>query len=169
MSKPNISYIKPVNDTISLINNFLEGDYFDVKLSEKILNTFSTTNTISYKEVIEYVKKHLNSCKKYSIYRDVFLIKNDTPLQGYELAAMIRYFNICHNDNFILVYNDDIVHIPKKYKDYDKEDIKLYVEQMFKMRLYSFTSKQKINMVVKPMNTIDHIVSIGEPKLSYLH
>lgn len=122
------------NTTQDLVDQFLNGEYFDLQLSRKVINAIDPIDEATYDEVVISVKRILKNTKKED-YCNVMLFTTDVKVSNKEKAVFIRMVNLAHKEaQFFILLNNEIVHHPNYFKKYSQSEIELYVNTVLKHR-----------------------------------
>lgn len=107
--------------------------------SEKVGNIYLT--------LMNQVKKRMIEHQPVLLGNDIFFIQlgQTTKL---EIALMVRYINICHKAQHIVVINDEVVYVPAHFRHRDHEELGRHV----KLNLLKYNDKTK-NKLVKSTKT----------------
>lgn len=100
-----------------------------------------------YLSLMNHAKQRMIDNQPVLLGNDIFFIQlgQTTKL---EIALMVRYINICHKAQHLVVINDEIVYVPDHYRHRDHEELGRHV----KLSLLKHNDKTK-NKLVKSTKT----------------
>lgn len=147
------------NTTQDLVEQFLNGEYFDIQLSRKIINTIDPVDETTYDEVVTSVKRILRATKKED-FCNVMLFTTDVKVSNKEKAVFIRMVNLAHKEAqcFILL-NNEIVHYPNYFKKYSQSEIEMYISTILKHRekeQFKLKLKTTIRNLFSPFRKVEN-------------
>ena len=117
------------NGTKTLVDQFMDGDDFDPRLSKTVLNTIDRVDDQSYEDVLKKVKTILSGSKRED-YQNLFMIEVKQTLSIKEKAVLIRFINLCHKERkFFILLNNELVYFPSEYQGYDLSELHDYVNK----------------------------------------
>ena len=120
------------NDTKQLVDQFLDGESFDIRLSTTILNTIDRVDNSQYEEVVNKVKNILSISKKDS-YRNIYFVEVVEELSKKEKAVLIRFINLVYKERkFFIILNRELIHFPTEYQKYDISELHSYLESQLR-------------------------------------
>jgi len=132
------------NTTQDLVEQFLNGEYFDLQLSRKVINTIDPIDESTYDEVVMSVKRILKSTKKED-FCNLMLFTTDVTVSNKEKAVFIRIINLSHKEaQYFIILNNEIVHHPGYFKKYSQSEIEVYVNTILKHR-----EKEQLKLKIK--------------------
>lgn len=132
------------NTTQDLVEQFLNGEYFDIQLSRKIINTIDPVDETIYEEVVNSVKRILRATKKED-FCNVMLFTSDVKISNKEKAVFIRMVNLAHKEaRYFILLNNEIIHHPTHFKKYAQSEIEMYINTILKHR-----EKEKFKLKLK--------------------
>ena len=132
------------NTTQDLVEQFLNGEYFDLQLSRKVINAIDPIDEATYDEVVISVKRILKNTKKED-YCNVMLFTTDVTVTNKEKAVFIRMVNLSHKEaQCFIILNNEIVHHPSFFKKYSQSEIEVYVNSILKHR-----EKEQLKLKIK--------------------
>lgn len=97
-----------------------------------------------YLTLMGQAKKRLIDNQPVKLGNDIFFIQLEQTTK-LEIALMVRYINICHKAQHIVVVNDEIVYVPAHYRHRDHEELGRHV----KLNLLKHQDKSKNKLVKK--------------------
>lgn len=97
-----------------------------------------------YLTLMDQAKQRMIEHRPVKLGNDIYYIQlgQTTKL---EIALMVRYINICHKAQHIVVINDEIVYVPAHYRHRDHEELGRHV----KLNLLKHQDKSKNKLVKK--------------------
>ena len=80
-----------------------------------------------YLTLMDQAKQRMIEHRPVKLGNDIYYIQlgQTTKL---EIALMVRYINICHKAQHIVVINDEIVYVPAHYRHYDHKELGRHVK-----------------------------------------
>jgi hypothetical protein len=154
------------------MDQFMDGEVFDPRLSKTVLNTIDRVDPLQYNEVVDKVKTILSSAEKQD-YHNLYMVNVKENLTVKEKAVLIRYINLCHKERkFFVLLNNELVYFPSEYQKFDLSELHDYVnKQLVHMKhtetvnnidrtmykLFSvFRSKGKVNREITTPSVVRH-------------